>query len=359
MSKLNVLVLFGGNSTEHEISKKSVKLIINNLSTEKYNIIPVYISRNGTWYLYDGNTNNISDINIERAGTRAILSPDTSHKGIMRIVGDKFKILPVDVAIPVLHGKNGEDGTIQGLLELANIPYVGNNVLTSAVAMDKEFTKILVNNISNNGKGINQAKYLIFNYYEKDNINEFVKQVKLELNFPVFVKPANAGSSIGVSKAINKKELIKSIEEALLFDKKVIVEEEIIGREIECAVLGFDNKIVASPIGEILSSGAFYDYNSKYVDTTSKTTILTEIDGSEDILNEVRVQAAEIFNFLDGRGLSRVDFFLEKGTNKIIFNEINTFPGLTEISMYPILMSKINYPPKILVDELIRIALTV
>lgn len=359
MSKLNVLVLFGGNSTEHEISKKSVKLIINNLSVEKYNIVPVFISRNGTWFLYDGNTNNICDINIERVGTRAVLSPDTNHRGIIRIVGDKFKIIPVDVAIPVLHGKNGEDGTIQGLLELAQIPYVGNNVLTSAVAMDKEFTKVLVNSIENKNGKINQADYLVFNQYEMEDLPEFIKLVKSRLNFPVFVKPANAGSSIGISKAINKKELMKSIEDALQFDRKVIIEKEIIGREIECAVFGHDNKIIASPIGEILTGGEFYDYNSKYIDTTSKTAILTEIDGSPDILDEVKEQAIEIFKFLNGRGLSRIDFFLEKDTNKIIFNEINTFPGLTEISMYPILMNKINIPPKILIDELIKIAMMV
>lgn len=359
MSKLNVLVLFGGNSTEHEISKKSVKFVLNGLSMEKYNIIPVFISRNGTWFLYDGDTNNIGDINIERVGTRAILSPDTNHRGIIRIVGDKFKIIPVDVAIPVLHGKNGEDGTIQGLLELAKIPYVGNSVLTSSVAMDKEFTKILVNTISYSSGKINQADYLVLHDYEIDQINEFTKLVKTELNFPVFVKPVNAGSSIGVSKATNKKELIKSIEDAFMFDKKIIVEREIIGRELECAVLGYDNKIVASPIGEILSGGEFYDYDSKYISATSKTVILNEIDDNPVILEEIRAQAIEIFKFLNGRGLSRIDFFLEKNTNKIIFNEINTLPGLTEISMYPVLMNSINFQQKILIDELIKIAMTI
>ncbi|MFV0503661.1 MAG: D-alanine--D-alanine ligase family protein [Lachnospirales bacterium] len=356
MSKLNVVVIFGGVSTEHDISKRSVNLIINNLSIDKYNIIPIYITKDGKWFMYEGPIRNAVDADIEKVGTRTILSPDRDQ-GLIRIVGDKFKIIPVDVAIPVLHGKNGEDGTIQGFLELAGIPYVGCGVLASAAAMDKEFTKMIVQHIVYDNKIVEQAKHFVFNKHMVDYIDDYIKLVKNEINSPVYVKPANSGSSYGVTKATNAKEIKTAILLALEHDKKVIIEEEIVGRELECAVLGNGNDVIASNIGEILTNGDFYDYNSKYESSETRTCILDNIDGSNEILEEIKTIAKNIFTKLECKGLSRVDFFYDEVNKKIIFNEINTFPGFTDISMYPVLMQNIGFSPKTVLDNLINIAL--
>ena len=329
MSKKVVVVLFGGQSSEHEISKKSAFTIISNLSKDKYSVIPIYISKDGQWKIYDGPIENICNTEWEAYSTNAIISPDVSHKGIIRIVGDKIKIMPIDVVIPVLHGKWGEDGTIQGLLELAKIPYVGCGVLSSAVCMDKLYTKIIANSI-----GIEQANYKVVYKYEIENINSIYKDIEKEIGYPCFIKPANAGSSKGISKANNKQELLDAINNALLYDIKVIIEQNINGREVECAVLG-NYDVKATNVGEVLSALEFYDYDAKYNNPESKTVIPANIE--ESISKEIQEKAIKIFKALDGRGLSRVDFFIENDTNKVIFNEINTFPGFTSISMYHML----------------------
>ncbi|WP_250278209.1 D-alanine--D-alanine ligase family protein [[Clostridium] colinum] len=348
MSKKVVAVLFGGQSSEHEISKISASTIIYNLSKEKYSILPIYISKDGQWKIYDGPIENICNTDWEIYANNAIISPDTSHKGIIRITGDRIKFMPVDVVIPVLHGKWGEDGTIQGLLELAQIPYVGCGVLSSSVSMDKLYTKIIVDSIN-----IEQAKYKAVYKYEMDNLDNICKEIKQYLGYPCFVKPANAGSSKGVSKANNKKELIEAINNALLYDIKVIVEENIDGKEVECAVLGNYN-VEATNVGEVLSAADFYDFDAKYNNKDSKTVIPANI--STNISEEIQEKAVKIFKALDGRGLSRVDFFIQNETNKVIFNEINTFPGFTPISMYHMLWNNkgINLPK--LLDMLIDLA---
>ncbi len=348
MSKKVVAVLFGGQSSEHEISKKSAFTIISNLSKDKYSVIPIYISKDGQWKIYDGPIENICNTEWEAYSTNAIISPDVSHKGIIRIVGDKIKIMPIDVVIPVLHGKWGEDGTIQGLLELAKIPYVGCGVLSSAVCMDKLYTKIIANSI-----GIEQANYKVVYKYEIENINSIYKDIEKEIGYPCFIKPANAGSSKGISKANNKQELLDAINNALLYDIKVIIEQNINGREVECAVLG-NYDVKATNVGEVLSALEFYDYDAKYNNPESKTVIPANIE--ESISKEIQEKAIKIFKALDGRGLSRVDFFIENDTNKVIFNEINTFPGFTSISMYHMLWKNKGILLPELLDNLIELA---
>lgn len=348
MSKKVVAVLFGGQSSEHEISKKSAFTIISNLSKDKYSVLPIYISKEGQWKIYDGPIENICNTEWEVYSINAIISPDVSHKGIIRIVGDKIKIMPIDVVIPVLHGKWGEDGTIQGVLELAKIPYVGCGVLSSAVCMDKLYTKIIANSI-----GIEQANYKVVYKYEIENINNICKGIEKEIGYPCFVKPANAGSSKGISKANNKKELLDAINNAFLYDIKVIIEQNINGREVECAVLG-NYDVKATNVGEVLSALEFYDYDAKYNNPESKTTIPANIE--ESISKEIQEKAIKLFKALDGRGLSRVDFFIEEDTNKVIFNEINTFPGFTSISMYHMLWQNKGVLLPELLDNLIELA---
>ena len=315
--KINLGIIFGGMSKEHEISIKSATSIINNLNKEKYNIFKVFIDKNGSWY--DKNKN----IEIEN-------------------VAEYLKKL--DVVFPVLHGKYGEDGTIQGMLEILKIPYVGCKVLASSIGMDKVYTKIIFEKA-----GIKQTKYFyIKKYEEKDNytlvqdnliekeinLEKIIEKIKSELQYPIFIKPSNSGSSVGVNKAENDKELIESIKKAEKFDHKIIIEQGIKGREIECAVLGNSRVgVIASTPGEIISAEDFYSYESKYKIKECKTVIPANLSSKQIVT--IQNFAKQAFLAIDGNGLSRVDFFIEKGSNEIFINEINTMPGFTEISMYP------------------------
>ena len=348
MIKKVVAVIFGGQSSEHEISKISALTVISNICKEKYSIIPIYITKDGQWKIYEGAIENLANSGWEKYSTNAIISPDTSHKGIIRIVGEKVKFMPIDVVFPVLHGKGGEDGTIQGLLELANIPYVGCEVLASAISMDKAYTKIIADSI-----GINQAKYKIIYKYELEKMDSICKSIEKEIGYPCYIKPANAGSSKGITKAEDRKQLEEGLNLAKKHDLKIIVEKNICGREVECAVLG-NNEVSASCVGEVLSATQFYDFDAKYNNSQSKTVIPANI--SKEASEEIRKNAIEIFKALGGKGLSRVDFFLENETNKVIFNEINTLPGFTSISMYHMLWKEqgINLPE--LIDKLINLA---
>lgn len=348
MKKKNIAVLFGGQSSEHEVSKLSVQTIFKNLSKEKYCILPIYITKDGRWKLYDGAIENINNIDMEweKYSTNAIISPDASHKGIVRIIGEKIRIIPIDLVFSVIHGECGEDGAIQGLLEMAKIPYVGCGVFASAVAMDKSYTKILVDNIK-----IEQAKYKVLRKDDKLDFDEIEKEIK----YPYFVKPSSTGSSKGISKVNNKIELKEAIKIAFKYGTKIIIEEGIVGREVECAVLG-NKRIKTTKIGEILSQKEFYDYNTKYNDKTTKTVIPADL--SEKICKEIQEKSVQIFKAIDGRGLARVDFFIEKDTERIIFNEINTMPGFTAISMYPSLWEEKGMSISELLDELICLAFT-
>ena len=332
MSKQVVAVLFGGQSSEHDVSKVSAATIISNINTEKYSVIPVYITKEGKWLLYDGPLDSIGNNDWQKFASTCILSPDTEHHGLLRIVGDKVKNIPVDVVIPVLHGANGEDGTVQGLFELAKIPYVGCGVLSSAVSMNKAYTKIIVDTI-----GVDQAKYTIVYRPElSEDLDKCLDRVEEKCGYPCFVKPACAGSSVGITKAHNRDELIDGLWTASEHDRTIVIQ--------------------ASAVGQIYAAAEFYDYDAKYNNAESKTVIPANI--SNEKAEEIRKKAIEIFKVLDGRGLSRVDFFLEEKTNRVIFNEINTLPGFTSISMYPMLFRAAGIDTEELVDKLIELALT-
>ena len=348
MNKKTVVVLFGGQSSEHEVSRVSASTIISNMDQEKYYIIPVGITKDGRWMIYNGPVENIKNGEWEKFGTPAVLSPDASQKGLLKIVGNKVKVIPVDVVFPVLHGLYGEDGTVQGLLELARIPYVGCGLVASAVSMDKGYTKIIAKNAR-----INQADYVIV---MKEDINKksVLNKIEKKLGFPCFIKPANAGSSVGITKAHNREEALEGLKLAVEHDKKVIVERNINGREVECAVLGSGKGTKASGVGEILAAAEFYDYDAKYNNAESRTVIPADLD--EKTVEEIRKTAIKVFNAVSGEGLARVDFFVENETGKVIFNELNTLPGFTSISMYPKLWEEAGKPITELIDELLEMA---
>lgn len=354
MSKKVVVVLFGGQSSEHEVSKISATTVISAMDKDKYCVLPVYITRDGRWMVYDGPVENIANGKWEKFATRVILSPDTEHRGLLRIVGDKIKNIPIDVVFPVLHGKGGEDGTIQGLLELSEIPYVGCGVLASALSMDKAYTKIIAEKA-----GLNQAKYIVLYRNNIENadeaaINEIFSSIEEKIGFPCFVKPANAGSSVGITKVSAKEGLKEAVSLACEHDRTIIVEENICGREVECAVLG-NNDPLASCVGEVIAAAEFYDFDAKYNSKESETVIPADIE--ESISEEIRQSAVNIFKALGCRGISRVDFFIENQTGKVIFNEINTLPGFTSISMYPMLWEEYGIEIDELVDKLIELAM--
>ena len=349
MNKKTVAVLFGGRSSEHEVSRVSASTIISNIDQNKYFVLPVGITKDGRWMIYNGPVENIKNGEWDKFGTPAVLSPDSSHKGILKIVGTKVKLIPVDVVFPVLHGLNGEDGTVQGLFELAQIPYVGCGVLASSVSMDKVYTKIIAKNAR-----IHQADYVAVMKYEIEK-KSVINKIEKKIGYPCFIKPANAGSSVGITKAHNTEELKAGLALAAKHDRKILVEENINGREVECAVLGTGKDAKASTVGEILAAAEFYDYDAKYNNAESRTVIPADLD--EKIIEEIRKTAVKVFNAVDGAGLARVDFFVENGTNKVVFNELNTLPGFTSISMYPKLWEAVGKPIGELIDELIELAL--
>ena len=350
MNKTKVAVLFGGQSSEHDVSCISATTVINSIDRDYYDVVLVGITKDGRWI----KTDSVDDITSGRwvdGKINFILSPDRTHKGFIAIENGTCSVEPVDVVFPVLHGLYGEDGTVQGILELAGIPYVGCGAVASAVSMDKLFTKVVVDSIGN----IRQAKYIAVRRKELENMDDCVARIEAVHKYPVFIKPSNAGSSKGVSKAENRSELVTGLTEAARHDEKILVEETIIGREIECAVLGGDEP-KASGVGEVLAaeSAAFYDFDAKYNNEESKTDVNPVFpEGKED---EIRKDAVAIFKAVDGFGLARIDFFLEKDTNEVVFNELNTMPGFTAISMYPMLWENKGLDKKTLVDKLIQSA---
>ncbi len=348
MSKQNLLILFGGQSSEHEVSCMSAINVIQNTDTERYSIILAGITKEGRWVFVPGEE-SIADGSWKDGKTRAILSPDATEKALYLMDDDSVRKVRIDVIFPVLHGLYGEDGTVQGLFELAKIPYVGCGVLASAVSMDKVYTKILVDRL-----GIRQASYVVIHRRELSDMASCVKKVEEKLPYPVFVKPSCAGSSVGVGKAENREKLEKALAEAAKHDAKVLIEEAIIGREIECAVFGNADKTEASGVGEILAAADFYDYDAKYNNEDSRTETAPVLP--EGVEEEIRRDAAAIFQAVGGTSLSRVDFFLDaKG---VVFNEINTLPGFTKISMYPMLWQAKGVSYRELVQALIDSAFT-
>lgn len=347
MSKKTIVVLFGGQSSEHEVSCVSAATIISNIDTEKYEVLLIGITKEGKW-LKAASLEDVKSGAWRDSKVTAVLSPDASQKGVLLLEQGKAEVVKADVVFPALHGLYGEDGTVQGLLELAGIPYVGCGVVASAVSMDKLYTKVIVDALH-----IRQANYVPVRKHELEDMDSVVARIEKKLGYPVFVKPSNAGSSCGVSKASSREELAKALKLAAEHDRKILVEETIVGREIECAILGATEP-KASGVGEILAAADFYDYDAKYNNAESKTVISPELPtGVEE---EIRKAAVEIFCAVDGFGLSRVDFFVEKDTNEIVFNEINTLPGFTAISMYPMLWEARGLGKKELVDKLIQLA---
>ena len=344
----NVLVLFGGTSPEHDISKESAVTVINALN--RHTVIPVYITQEGKWLMYDGKTNNLQGINWEKYGTPAILSPDRVNRGLLRIVSEKVKAMPVDVVFPVLHGLNGEDGTVQGLCELAGIPYVGSGVAASAVATDKAIIKHVAKSLK-----IPQAEWLTFGGDEIfTDMPAVLKKIRYKVGYPCFVKPATGGSSIGISKVADRSELEEALMHALKYCDRVVVEKTIVGREVEVGILGTGIMAKASEPGEVLSSGEFYDYEAKYENPESQTIVPADLP--EETVAKIQEHALAIFRAIGGCGMARVDFFVEEG-GRVVFNEANTIPGFTAISMYAKMWEKSGIPFNKLVEILIGIAL--
>lgn len=353
MEKKTIAVIFGGASSEHEVSCMSACTVISAIDEKKYDIFLIGITKDGRW-LYVDDVKYLKDGSWTQSDVTAELSPDAGKKcAILTSPDGEVEDVFIDVCFPVLHGKFGEDGTIQGLFELAGIPYVGSGVLASAVSMDKFFTKMIADHI-----GVHQAKFVGLRDYEflddEAGMEACVKRVEAEIPYPVFVKPSNAGSSCGVSKAADRESLKKALITASKVDSKVLCEEFIKGREVECAVLGGGRAgAEASGVGEILAAADFYDYDAKYNDPDSVT--VTDPEMPEETRQEIRDKAVKIFNAVDGYGLARVDFFIkEDGT--VIFNEINTMPGFTSISMYPMLWEAAGLSKKALVQRLIDLA---
>lgn len=352
MNKLNVCILFGGVSPEHEVSLRSAESVLNHMNPEKYNIFPVGITKTGDWILYGG-----TDYSELPAGTwkenpansRAAISP-IRGQGLLCFEGDRVNYKAIDVAFPILHGENGEDGAMQGLLKIAGIPYVGPHVAESAVSMDKTLTKLVMDQA-----GIPQADWLLVKNGDlSSRMDAVLDMVENRFEYPVFVKPAGTGSSVGVSKAVDRTALQAALELAGKFDKKILVEECILGREVEVAVMG-NNSPVVSVCGEIDSGADFYDYDAKYITDTSVAYIPARI--SEDTAEQVREFAAKAYSAIGCQGLSRVDFFVTYEGEKIVFNEINTLPGFTSISMYPKLFAASGIAYEQLIDSLLQLAM--
>ena len=351
MGKLTVCILFGGISPEHEVSLRSAESVLNHIDKEKYHVLPVGITKAGQWIYFGG-----TGYSMLPAGTwathpgncPAAISP-VRGQGLLRFSGDTVTETPIDVVFPVLHGENGEDGAMQGLLQMAGIPYVGPHVAPSAVAMDKTLTKLVIDK-----EGIPQAAWELVRAGElAEKMETIIASLEARFSYPMFVKPAGTGSSVGVSKAADREKLKAALTAAGTYDSKILVEEFIRGKEIEVAVLGNKNP-VASVCGEIDSGAEFYDYDAKYITDTSTAYIPARI--SEDLQARIRDAAVRVFRAVGCQGLSRVDFFATED-NRLVFNEINTIPGFTSISMYPKLFEASGMPHSRLIDELLKLAL--
>ena len=394
--KRRIAVIFGGQSTEHEVSRVSAESVVRNINRDKYDVVMLGITKDGRWLSYDGPVEKLGTgewqaiaeakalermkapvgrtqapaCNAVNVGEEAYTEAEgensagcPAQKGILRYVlsvnsarsilmaaGAENGNRKIDVAFPVLHGCNGEDGTIQGLFELAGIPYVGSGVLGSALGMDKAYAKIIFEK-----EGIPQGKYLVFSRSEINRgMDEAVEKVEAVFSYPCFVKPSSAGSSVGITKARDRKGLAEGLMLALKYDRRVLVEEFINGREIECAVLGNDDP-AASTVGEIIPCNEFYDYNAKY-GSEGASQIMIPAKLPEETARKIRTYAVKAFKVLDCAGLARVDFFVGRETGEVYINEINTMPGFTSISMYPKLWEASGIPYPELIDRLVELA---
>lgn len=350
MKKLKVGIIFGGQSGEHEVSLKSAASVISVMDKDKYELIPIGITKDGKWKVFLGDSSKIADGTWEQEAKPAFLSPDTSHKCLISLESGKEMRYYLDVIFPVLHGPRGEDGTVQGLFELMNIPYVSCGVTSSAICMDKVFAKKI---LKDEGLPIVDYKY----FYKSDlpdELSNIIAEIEQDISYPCFIKPANLGSSVGISKANNSSELETGIISAAKYDTKILVEKFIQAREIECSVLGNNNPKASLP-GEIIPSREFYDYTAKYLDEESKLLLPAPLLKEET--DKIRNLAIKAFKALDCSGMARVDFLISKTTGKIYINELNTIPGFTDISMYPKMWNETGLSYENLIDKLIELAI--
>lgn len=361
--KLRVGVLFGGRSGEHEVSLMSARSVLEAIDRDRFEVVPIGITKDGRWLLSGDPLKTLTDGVARTGGQPIALMPGQEQKQIVPVGEQALASTAapaagaglVDVVFPVLHGTMGEDGTIQGLLEIAGVPYVGAGVLGSAVGMDKDMMKTVFR-----AHGLPQARHLTVLRHRWEAAKQagtegaMLQELEEAFGYPCFVKPANLGSSVGISKAKDRDSLRAALDEAARYDRKIIVEEFIDGRELEVSVLGNDEPI-ASVVGEIEPSNEFYDYNAKYIDGTSGLIIPADLP--EETAAEVRRLAVAAYTALDLSGMSRVDFFLERGTGRVLLNEVNTLPGFTSISMYPKLWEASGLPYPDLITRLIELAL--
>ncbi|CAG7649729.1 D-alanine--D-alanine ligase [Paenibacillus allorhizosphaerae] len=353
--KIRVGLIYGGKSGEHEVSLQTALAVIKAFDLNKYDVQPFYITKQGEWRSgpqLTGPVQSAAALTFQEQSEEEGAFALQPFFGAVQGPGQdtRASVVPLDVVFPLLHGTFGEDGTIQGLLEMADIAYVGTGVMASSVGMDKAMMKKMF--------AQEQLPQCVFRHFTKKQwekeMNEYLLEIEVSVGYPCFVKPANLGSSVGISKARNRAELMEAVRTAFQYDRKVVVEEFIDARELEVAVLGNDEP-QASVVGEIVSSNEFYDYKAKYIDGKSSMIIPAEIPQS--LADEIRALAIRAFQAIDGTGLSRVDFFLRKEDSKIFINEINTMPGFTPFSMYPLLWRESGKPYSELLDNLILLAL--
>jgi D-alanine-D-alanine ligase len=350
--KLRIGVIFGGRSGEHEVSLRSAESIINALDREKYDVVPIAITKAGKWLTSSAATNLLPSAVMSSADTPVALLGDPTEKGLQRLSETDADRQSLDVVFPVLHGTYGEDGTIQGLFEMADIPYVGCGVLASSTGMDKVVMKRLFREA---GLPIVDFIHFLRTPWEA-HPEQITARVESEIGWPCFVKPANLGSSVGISKAKDAGELAEAVALAARYDRKIVVERSVDGREIEVSVLGNDTPQASLP-GEIVPQTAeFYDYQAKYLDDNGARLVIPA-QLPEETIAELQQLAIRAFQAIDGAGLGRVDFFIERGSNRVLVNEINTLPGFTSISMYPKLWEASGLSYSALIDRLIELAI--
>jgi D-alanine-D-alanine ligase len=362
MKKVRVGVIFGGRSGEHEVSVRSARSVIEGLNKNRYEVVPIAISKTGKWLspadssnLLPAETKSVLPARMVKGESRDVaIIGDPSRQGLISLDGENPDVQALDVLFPVLHGTYGEDGTLQGLLEMAGVPYVGCGVLASSCGMDKVTMKALFRDA-----GLPLCRYTWFLRSEWDiNADAIIKRVARAIGFPSFVKPANLGSSVGISRATDKRSLKTAIELAARYDRKVIVEEGLNAREIECAVIGNDEPEASLPGEYVVHDPAanFLDYTEKY-SSTGHVEFVVPAPLTKAQTTRIRRMAVEAFKVLDGSGLARVDFFLRRDTGELLVNELNTLPGLTDVSGYPKMWEATGLPFSTVLDRLIELAI--
>lgn len=346
---MKVAILYGGRSAEHEVSLRSGASVFSAVNTNKFDVIPVFITKNGAWFARASTLESFSRVETLPEDKRVILSPDPGHSGFLVNFGEnRFEKFPVDVVFPVLHGTFGEDGTVQGLLDLADIPYVGCGTLSSSVGMDKIIMKAVFRDA-----GLTVGPFTWFYRSEwKNNPSPILDRLEKRA-LPLFVKPANLGSSVGISRVGNFRDISSAIDKASVYDRRIIVEDGVEGRELEVSVLGNEQPEASAP-GEVISHSVFYNYEEKYLHDTAELIIPAKLNEEEVAMSQDT--ALRAFRAIDGSGLARVDMFLTP-MKQIVINEINTLPGFTSISMYPKLWNVSGLEYGTLIDRLIELAL--